>query len=165
MKTLVFRRGSSGDHKYLVLLHGVAPPDPDEWLLYLKELDATFATTKARVYVFAVTDGGSPDDLQRRQLATVISKGSRDALTHVFTTHASVRTVVTAFRWIAPPRAIAYQPSEFMAVCEKCGVNPADVLKDFDEVQNTFPPVAILAQIQASPVAPKPAAARRDEAK
>jgi hypothetical protein len=155
MKTLTFLRGSSGSHKYLVLLHTDAAPDPDEWLLYLKELDATFAATKGRVNTFVATDGGSPDDVQRRQLAVVISREARDALTHVFTTHATVRTVVTAFRWIAPPRAVAYQPREFATVCDKCGVAREDVLRDFAQAQADFPPVKILGLISdaATPAA------------
>jgi hypothetical protein len=161
LKTLTFLRGSSGKHKYLVLLHTEAPPDPDEWLLYLKELDGTFALTKGRVNTFVATDGGSPDDVQRRQLATVISRETRDALTHVFTMHASVRTVVTAFRWIAPPRAIAYQPREFVVVCEKCGIAAEDVLRDFAQAQAEFGPVKILADINAA----VQAATQQDSAK
>jgi hypothetical protein len=86
---------------------------------------------------------------------------SRDALTHVFTMHASVRTVVTAFRWIAPPRAIAYQPREFVVVCEKCGIPPEAVLRDFAVAQAEFASVKILAEMNAA----VQAAAQQDSAK
>ena len=149
MGTMAFAQNEAARRRYFVLLHNMDPPDPEEWRAYMAALDKSFAKTVKRLSVFVATDGGAPDDVQRRELAEIISKASRDALIHVFTTHPAVKSVVTAMRWIAPARAISHHPRQFPVVCEQNGFEPTNILHDLLTTQRSFQPVQIVADIAA----------------
>jgi hypothetical protein len=148
--TLAFRASAGPGHPFMVLLHDTRAPEPAEWKRYLDALSATVATASARVHVFIVTDGGGPNAAQRKELAAVLERGPVDALSHIFTTDAFVRGIVTAFRWIAHARAVAHHPRELAAVCADCGHAPEDVLAELATLQAAFPPVATLRVVEES---------------
>jgi hypothetical protein len=148
MKTLAFRGRSGGETGYLVLLHTSEAPDPEEWRAYVREFESILSDRRRPVHAFVATDGGSPDAAQRKELAEVVMTG--DALTHVFTTDAVIRGVVTAFRWIARSRAVAHLPREFPEVCAACGLVASEVMSDFNELRRSLPRVEMVARIAAS---------------
>lgn len=148
MKTLAFRSRSDREPPYLVLVHNALAPDPEEWSAYVSEFAKLMAAGKGPVHAFVSTDGGSPDAAQRKQLADVVNTG--EALTHVFTTDAVIRGVVTAFRWLARARAVAHQPKEFPTVCIECGVSPFEVMKDFNDLRRSIPNVQMVSRIADS---------------
>jgi hypothetical protein len=149
MKTLAFRSRSCANGAYLVLLHTSAPPDTNEWKAYVRAVATLLAEARGPLHAFVATDGGSPDAAQRRVLAEAFNRGN--ALTHVFTTDAFVRGVVTAFRWIARARAAAHSPDDFLHVCNEVGLIASEVLADFVEAEHALDvQCAMLASIRAS---------------
>jgi hypothetical protein len=142
--TLAFRRSSGPGHPFMVLLHDARVPDPLEWKSYLEALGATLAIAKAQVHVFIATDGGGPNAAQRKELAAVLERGPADALSHIFTTDAFVRGIVTAFRWIARARAVAHTPTELALACSACRHSASDVLAELAALQESFTPVETL---------------------
>ena len=148
MKTLAFRRSSKAASPYLVLLHTASKPDAAEWTRYVATVSATLAAHRGTMHVFIATDGGGPDASQRKELAQVVANSSAEALSHIFTTDAFIRGIVTAFRWISKARAAAHLPSDLAAVCAELGHASKDVLDDFALVQKTLPTVRTLAIIE-----------------
>ncbi|MEY4511216.1 MAG: hypothetical protein RLZZ450_3338 [Pseudomonadota bacterium] len=148
MRTLAFQQGSGKGPDYLVLLHTSAAPDVAEWKAYVDQVGRAMSTAKGALSVFVATDGGGPDAAQRRLLTETFSRGPGDALTHVFTTNAFVRGIVTTFRWVARAPAVAHTPSGFSAVCAACELDPAEVLSDLLAVQKRFASVRIVEQIE-----------------
>jgi hypothetical protein len=148
MKSLAFARGSRADRPYLVLIHTAAEPDAVEWQMYITAVRGLLSKQPGLVRTFVATDGGGPNAAQRKALADVIHLGPGDLLTHVFTTSTLIRSVVTAFRWLAGSRAIAHPPREFTTVCRGYGVETKDVLDDFTLVQKQLEPVAMLQEIE-----------------
>jgi len=147
MQTLAFRTCKSGSTRYLVLLHTAEEPRLEEWREYVRAVQTTLDGATERVYAFVATDGGSPNATQRRLLADVVMRGDVGAQTLVFTTDVFIRSVVTAFSWIAKPGASAHAPRDFSQVCRTCGVTAADVLHEFSALQREFPRVFTLARI------------------
>jgi hypothetical protein len=148
MKTLAFQRGSGSGKDYLVLLHPPEQPSSEDWTAYVNAVARALAESTGRLHAFVATDGGAPSAPQRKELAAAFARG--DALTHVFTTDAFIRGVVTAFRWVSRAGAVAHHPKEFDAVCRDCGFLPADVLSDFRHVQRQLPRVIALESIERS---------------
>lgn len=139
MKTLAFRRYQRFEKPFFVLLHTATAPDEAEWQAYVEAVRATMSVSTIDVNVFILTDGGSPNAGQRKDLAAVVAGASRDAVTHIFTTDPFIRAVVSAFRWLGGARAFAYPPMEFGNACARCGVSPDDVMQCFAEVQKLLP--------------------------
>jgi hypothetical protein len=130
-----------------VLLHTAEQPRLDEWREYVRAVESAIEGATERVYAIVVTDGGSPNATQRRLLADVVMKKSVGAQTHVFTTDAFIRSVVTAFSWIARPGASAHAPRDFSHVCRMCGLSAEDVMRELTELQRSFPKVLTLGRI------------------
>jgi hypothetical protein len=150
MQTLAFRSCESSSRRYLVLLHTAEEPRLGEWREYVSAVQATLAGASERVYAFVATDGGSPNAIQRRLLADVVMRGPHGAQTLVFTTDTFIRSVVTAFSWIAKPGASAHAPREFADICTKHGLAPREVLQEFTSLQKSFPRVLTLERIVES---------------
>jgi hypothetical protein len=150
MKTLAFSNNRHPSPPYLVLLHSSLPPDVAEWQDYVRTMSRALGGTSGMVHAFVATDGGGPDAAQRRELAEVLKQGPGVSLTHVFTTDAFVRGIVTAFHWIAKARAVAHLPKDFREVCIASGVSPEHVLDDLMELQKSFPRVETLMQVEHS---------------
>jgi hypothetical protein len=146
MQTLAFRICGTPAAPYLVLLHTAEAPKLEEWREYVRAMQEALSGASQRVYAFVATDGGSPNATQRRLLADVVVKGS-GAQTHVFTTDVFIRSVVTAFSWIAKPGASAHAPRDFSAVCIASGLSPQDVVREFGGLQKSFPRVLTLDRV------------------
>jgi hypothetical protein len=147
MKTLAFRRSPTAAQPYLVLVHAREAPDAQEWDAYVATVAETMTAAVGRVNVFVATDGGGPNPAQRKALADAFNNGLGDAWTHVFTTDAFVRGVVTAFNWVAKAHATAHLPSEFVNVCNECGIAPTEVMKELTAIHKTFQRVNTLVRI------------------
>jgi len=147
MKTFDFRSSADEQHTYFVLLHTVEAPDATTWSQYVAALAEWIARSRTTIHIFAVTDGGGPDSAQRKALAKAFALDRRGATTHVFTTSASTRGIVTAFHWLARSRAVAHEPGDFPLICEQCRIPAGAVLDDLLLLQRALPPVALLAQI------------------
>ena len=147
LKTLAFRLCSTGKQPYLLLLHNEREPDAAEWHAYVRTVRATLATADRRIHAFIATDGGGPNAPQRKELAQVVSEGQADMLSHIFTRDPFVRGIVTAFRWISGARAVAHLPNAFVRVCEESGHSPAEVLREFERMQEEFARVDVLQRI------------------
>jgi hypothetical protein len=132
---------------YLVLVHAREAPAAEEWDAYVATVAEIMTTASSRVNVFVATDGGGPNPGQRKALADAFNTGSGDAWTYVFTTDAFVRGVVTAFNWVAKAHATAHLPSEFVNVCSKCDLAPAEVMKEFAALHKSFQRVNTLMRI------------------
>jgi hypothetical protein len=164
MTTLAFGRYQRPAKTFFVLLHTAEAPDEAEWQAYVEAVRATMSAPTTDVDVFILTDGGSPDAQQRKDLAAVVAGASRDAVKYIFTAHIFtadpfVRAVVSAFRWLGAARAFAYPPVEFGNVCARCGVPRDDVMTCFVEVQRSLPRVLFLdrlAEEAASSSVPTP---------
>jgi hypothetical protein len=150
MNTFAFRSRFDAEHAYFVLLHTKAAPDATTWTRYVDALAEQIARSTRTIHIFAVTDGGGPDPGQRRALAEAFAADRRGAMTHVFTTSAFTRGIVTAFHWVARSRAVAHNPDVFALVCEQCQVPVRAVLDDLFAVQKALPAVALLAQLEHS---------------
>ncbi|HEX5660551.1 MAG TPA: hypothetical protein VFX59_25330 [Polyangiales bacterium] len=148
MRTLAFQQGAGRGADYLILLHTSAAPDVAEWKAYVDQVGRTMSTARGVLSVFVATDGGGPNAAQRKLLTETFSRGPGDALTHVFTTSAFVRGIVTTFRWVARAPAVAHVPRDFSAVCAACALDPAAVLSDLLAVQKRFASVRIVEQIE-----------------
>jgi hypothetical protein len=148
MNTLAFRRSSSAEKRYLVLIHNASAPDAAEWQAYVREMDRTLAEAVGTVHAFVVTDGGGPDAVQRRELADIFGQRHCSNLTHVFTNDMVVRAIVTAFRWIGRAHAVAHLPSAFPFVCAECGLSAVEVLHDFREAEKELGRVRMLQQLE-----------------
>jgi hypothetical protein len=133
--------------RYLVLLHTAEEPRLEEWREYVRAVQTALDGATERVYAFVATDGGGPNATQRRLLADVVMRGGVGAQTHVFTTDLFIRSVVTAFSWIARPGASAHAPRDFAHVCRMCGVAAQEVIYEFSALQREFPRVFTLARI------------------
>lgn len=144
---MAFQRGTSGA-AYLVLLHSADQPTVAEWTGYVQEVEAALPGARGTLHIFVATDGGAPNAAQRKQLAEAFDRSSTPALTHVFSTSAFVRGVVTAFSWMTRSHAIAHAPRDFSAVCAECSLEPAAVLNDLLSAQSSFISVQVLLQIQ-----------------
>lgn len=147
MQTLAFQLCKSSSPRYAVLLHTAEEPRHEEWKAYVNAIQELLTGADARVYAFVVTDGGSPNALQRRMLADVVMRGKIGAQTHVFTTNLLVRSVVTAFSWIAKPGATAHAPRDFMHVCRMCGLSAQEIVERFGALQRTIPKVFTLERV------------------
>lgn len=147
MKTFAFRSSRDAQHAYFVLLHTAAAPDTTTWSQYVEALAGLIVHSKTTVHVFAATDGGGPDPGQRRVLAEAFALDRRGAMTHVFTTSAFTRGIVTAFHWVARSRAVAHDPEAFPLICEQCRAPARAVLDDLFVLQESLPPVALLGQL------------------
>jgi hypothetical protein len=147
--SFAFRSRAEPPHPYFVLLHTAEAPDADTWSRYVEALAAMIRQATATINIFAVTDGGGPDPGQRRELAAAFALDQRGAMTHVFTTSAFTRGIVTAFHWVARARAVAHRPEDFSGVCERCGIAVRPVLEDLFLLQRAMVPVHLLAQIEA----------------
>lgn len=154
MASFAYRKGGKARSAFYCLLHTAAPPDAAAWRAYVASVDETLAVSSGCVHLFVATDGGGPDAAQRKELAAVLARDDRNGLTHVFTTSAFTRGIVTAFRWIARARAVAHRPEAFASVCGECGVSAAEVLACFDAMQASFAPVHILKDLHSSVTAP-----------
>jgi hypothetical protein len=133
-----------------VLLHSALQPSAAEWSAYVQAVEGTLPATKGTLHVFVATDGGAPNAAQRKQLAEAFDKSPRPALTHVFSTSAFVRGVVTAFSWMTRSHAVAHAPRDFVSTCVECELQPDAVLGDLLALQRTFGDVLVLRQIQQS---------------
>ena len=147
MKAFAFRISSDAPRPFVVLLHTHETPEVNIWSQYVDELSALLPRTKTAVPIFAVTDGGGPDSAQRRALARAFAPDRLGAMTHVFTTSAFTRGIVTAFHWVARARAVAHLPQEFPEVCASCQTPVRAALDELFTLQTLLPPVALLAQI------------------
>lgn len=148
MKSFAFRPSTEPGHAYFVLLHTVDAPDAATWSQYVDALAVMIARSKTAVQVFAATDGGGPGPGQRRALAAVFAQDQLGAITHVFTTSAVTRGIVTAFHWVARARAVAHVPGEFPAICARCRIPARAVFEDLRSLQALLPPVALLRDIE-----------------
>ena len=147
MKTLAFHSALYRDSRYLVIAHTEAAPAVEEWNGYLAAVGEAVSVEGPTVYAFVVTDGGGPSSTQRKEIAEVFSGGAAQASTHVFTTSAFVRGIVTAFHWMNWSPTEAHNPSNFPTVCVRCGFPPLVVLSEFERLQEQLPPVAVLRKI------------------
>jgi hypothetical protein len=154
MQTLAFQLCTSSSPRYVALLHTAEEPRHEEWKAYVAAAQELLAGAESRVYAFVVTDGGSPNALQRRMLADVVMRGNLGLQTHVFTTNLLVRSVVTAFSWIAKPGAVAHAPRDFANVCQMCGLSAQDVIPRFGALQRSIPKVFALERVIESLGAP-----------
>jgi hypothetical protein len=148
MKTFAFHSSVDAHYAYFVLLHTAGAPDATTWSRYVAALAELIAKLKTTVHVFAATDGGGPDPGQRQALAAAFALDRHGAMTHVFTTSAVTRGIVTAFHWVARSRAVAHHPDAFPLVCGQCRVPAHAVLDDLLDLQKTLPPVTLLAQLE-----------------
>jgi hypothetical protein len=149
MQTLAFRPCTSPHGNYILLLHTAEHPATAEWREYVSAVQALLAESTAMVRAFVATDGGSPNATQRRLLADAVMRGTQ-MHTHVFTSDLFIRSVVTAFSWIAKPGATAHAPWELGKVCENCGVSVADISRELQDLQKSFPKVLTLEQMLES---------------
>jgi len=159
-----FRVSPDAPRPFVVLLHTGETPEGDIWSQYVDVLSELLPRTKTAVPIFAVTDGGGPDSGQRRALARAFAPDRLGAMTHVFTTSAFTRGIVTAFHWVARSRAVAHLPGEFPAVCERAQTPVGAALDELFLLQKRLPPVALLAQIAAvcgASVSQEPKSSRR----
>lgn len=86
--------------RVVVLVHGVAPPSDEDWAAYLEEawsLDAVVPGLRTLV----LTEGGSPNALQRRSLTTRVRRYGASS-SAVVSPARTVRLIVTAFSWFFP---------------------------------------------------------------
>ena len=143
MQTLAFRPFKNPNGNYILLLHTAEAPATSEWLDYVTAVQALLADSTAMVRAFVATDGGSSNAIQRRLLADAVMRGTQ-MHTHVFTSDLFIRSVVTAFSWIAKPGATAHAPWEFSKVCESCGVALPDLARELQDLQKSFPKVMTL---------------------
>jgi hypothetical protein len=147
MKTFAFGSQINAHHAFFVLLHTADAPDAAGWNDYVAALKRALAESTKTVHVFAVTDGGGPDPTQRRSLAAAFESDRHGATTHVFTTSAFTRGIVTAFQWLARSRATAHHPNAFPSLCEQCQVPTPAVVDALLTLQQALPRVAILAEL------------------
>lgn len=143
MQTLAFRPCKSPNGNYILLLHTAEAPATVEWRAYVAGVQSLLAESSGLVHAFVATDGGSPNAIQRRLLADAVMRGTA-MHTHVFTTDVFIRSVVTAFSWIAKPGASAHAPREFAKVCGDCAISVPDAVRELQELQKTFPKVMTL---------------------
>jgi hypothetical protein len=123
VQTIAFQRGTAVGAPYLLLLHSAQQPSAPEWSAYVQAA-------------------------QRKQLAEAFDKSATPGLTHVFSTSAFVRGVVTAFSWMTRSHALAHAPREFGSVCVESQLDATSVLGDLVRLQQTFVAVQVLSQIQ-----------------
>jgi hypothetical protein len=147
VQTIAFRRGTAAGAPYLVLLHSADQPSAHEWNAYVQAVEATLPSARGTLHIFVATDGGAPNAAQRKQLAEAFDRGPNKALTHVFSTSAFVRGVVTAFSWMTRSHALAHAPRELASVCVECRLDPTAVLDDLRSLEGTFVPVQVLQQM------------------
>jgi len=143
MQTLAFRPYKSPNGNCILLLHTAEAPATSEWRDYVSAVQALLADSTAMVRAFVATDGGSPNAIQRRLLADAVMRGTQ-MHTHVFATDLFIRSVVTAFSWIAKPGATAHAPWELAKVCETCSVSLPDIARELQDLQKSFPKVLTL---------------------
>jgi hypothetical protein len=148
VQTIAFQRGTAVGAPYLVLLHSAEQPSAQEWSAYVQGVEAALPSAKGTLHIFVATDGGAPNAAQRKQLAEAFDRSASPGLTHVFSTSAFVRGVVTAFSWMTRSHALAHAPREFGSVCVECHLDAASVLGDMVKLQSTFVAVQVLGQIQ-----------------
>lgn len=148
MHTIAFQRGTAVGAPYLVLLHSAQPPSAAEWSAYVQAVEGALPFAKGTLHIFVATDGGAPNAAQRKQLAEAFDRSASPALTHVFSTSAFVRGVVTAFSWMTRSHALAHAPRDFGSVCLDCQLDAVAVLADMVRLEDTFIGVAVLGQIQ-----------------
>ncbi len=149
MQTLAFSPCKSPNGNYILLLHTAEAPATSEWRDYVSAVHALLSESTEIVRAFVATDGGSPNAVQRRLLADTVMRGTQ-MHTHVFTTDLFIRSMVTAFSWIAKPGAAAHAPWEFAKVCENCGVSLPDLARELQDLQKTFPKVLTLERMLES---------------
>jgi hypothetical protein len=132
----------------LLLLHGAQQPSATEWSAYVQAVESALPSAKGTLHIFVATDGGAPNAAQRKQLAEAFDRSAPPGLTHVFSTSAFVRGVVTAFSWMTRSHALAHAPRDFASVCVESRLDAASVLGDLLRLQDTFIAVQVLGQIQ-----------------
>jgi predicted small integral membrane protein len=150
MRTLAFRSTTAAEKRYLVIVHTAATPDALEWQAYTQAVGAAAVTTVDMLHAFVVTDGGGPTSSQRKEIADAFARGSGDAVTHVFTTSAFVRGIVTAFHWMNWSPAVAHHPNDFVDVCRESGLSPIVVWNELASLERELAPIAIMRQIERS---------------
>jgi hypothetical protein len=148
VKALAFRR-VSGPTDYFVVLQTTKDPERGEWDDYMAELELVLSQPGPTVPLLIATDGGSPNGAQREQLARLVTRRGRTAMSHVFGNSAVLRLVVNAFLWIARERAEFHAPAAFSQVCDAHEVTARDALAQLADLQRDFAPVEVLKLITA----------------
>jgi hypothetical protein len=148
MRTLAFQSTANAGRPYLAILHTAEAPHPEEWTAYARAVGDAASSAVGTLHAFAVTDGGGPSSTQRKQLGDAFSRGTGSSVTHVFTTSAFVRGIVTAFHWMGWSAALAHHPSDFGRVVAGCGLSPVAVLGTFASLQTEVPRVQALRMVE-----------------
>lgn len=145
-----------GDYEVFTYLHTADDPRQEEWDVALQKITA-LKSKRGRDYskmrVFAVTDGGAPNSLQRRQLFIDMFEGQAKstAISHVLH-NALKRGIVTAISWINPSFR-AFTPNNFdqaLAYMDVEGYGPS-LLAELQKLQASLPPITTLEQMLAQP--------------
>lgn len=141
-----------GDFEVSAYLHTADDPRQDEWEAALSQI----ATMKKRrggdlskMRVFAVTDGGAPNSLQRRQLFIDMFEGQAKsaAVSHVLH-NALKRGIVTAISWINPSFR-AFTPNNLdqaLSYMDVAGHGP-QIMDELKRLQASLPKITTLEQM------------------
>ncbi len=105
----------------VVVQNGVAPTH-EEWELYLANIGGCLDEINAAG--IAITDGGTPNALQRRRVNEVLC--GRRARSAVVSNSVGLRSVITALRWFNPETA-AFSGQNVAAALRFAGVEGARV--------------------------------------
>lgn len=110
-----------------VVVHGKQSPSKLEWQRYLSDLLPNGALLHEERRIVVVSNGGSPDGEQRRQMAEVVGKWKKPPLA-LLSDSALVRGVVGALRLFNPSMR-AFRTDELASACLYLELAPSEAAR------------------------------------
>lgn len=143
-----------GSYYVAIWLHTAEDPAAASWKAgqdRVAELKRELGGDTSKILTLAVSDGGAPNSVQRKEYNGILENKARTVGVTGQLSNRLIRGVATALNWVNPNFRV-FPPDQFDIALEYLGISEhcETVLAELRKLQESMPPVQALASVLAT---------------